>query len=468
MPRFVIAMSDLIGKIRDLTDEKNGGILLETIRPGEGEEGPRIGDKVFVHYTGRLEREDGTVFDSSRDRNEIFSFTIGRMEVIKAWDCAIANMRKGEQARITCAPDYAYGKAGQPPKIPPNATLIFEVELIEWKEVDLSPSQDGGILKRNIKQGHRVATPNDGASVTIKYTGQYEGKVFETRQVTFTQGEGDEDGIIPGLEIATKKMKLGEKDRLVISPKYAFGETGCPELGVPPNATLAYEVEMVNFEKAKESWEMDVGEKISQSTILKEKGTKYFTKGNYSRAIQNYRRIIGMLSYETSGLKDGEPLERQQLLLAAQLNIAMCDLKLSNFCDAEQACIEALTMDPKNIKALFRRGQSLLERCEYAKAVDDFSKVLELEPDNKAAKSQVSLCRQRQKEAYAKEKQLYSSMFQKMAQKGISGDNLYKTMPEIGEWNNEMAKDMMPLQDEQDAFEDLCDIDKKDFVLNGS
>ena len=58
------------------------------------------------------------------------TFTV---EVIKAWDCAIANMRKGELARITCGPEYAYGERGMPPKIPPNATIIFEVELIDWK-----------------------------------------------------------------------------------------------------------------------------------------------------------------------------------------------------------------------------------------------------------------------------------------------------------------------------------------------
>ena len=55
------------------------------------------------------------------------------VEVIKAWDCAIANMRKGELARITCGPQFAYGERGMPPKIPPNATLIFEVELLDWK-----------------------------------------------------------------------------------------------------------------------------------------------------------------------------------------------------------------------------------------------------------------------------------------------------------------------------------------------
>lgn len=460
-------MAESTGLVRDLTEEKNGGVLIETVRQGEGDDCPRIGDKVFVHYTGKL--EDGTVFDSSRDRNEPFTFTLGKKEVIKAWDCAVAHMRKGEIARITCAPDYAYGSSGQPPKIPPNATLIFEVELLEWKEPDLSPSQDGGILKRNIKQGQRVATPNDGATVTIKYTGQHEGRVFETREVTYTQGEGDEEGVIQGLEIAAKKMKLGEIDRLTIAPKYAYGETGCSQLGIPPNATLVYEVEMVNFEKAKDSWEMDVGEKIAQSKLLKDKGTKYFTKGNYSRALENYRKIVSMLEYETSGLKDDEAQERNQLLLAAHLNIAMCNLKVSSFCEAEQECDEALKIDPKNVKAIFRRGQSLLERCEFERALEDFNKVLELEPSNKAARNQITLCRQRQKEAYAREKQLYACMFQKMAKKGEAGDNLYKTMPDIGEWNNDMAKGMMPLQEERAAFEEPMDLERKEeAVQNGT
>ena len=53
--------------------------------------------------------------------------------MIKAWDCAIANMKKGEVARVTCHPDYAYGSNGRPPLIPPNATLVFDIELIKWK-----------------------------------------------------------------------------------------------------------------------------------------------------------------------------------------------------------------------------------------------------------------------------------------------------------------------------------------------
>ena len=71
-------MADLVGVVRDLTFDKSGGILLETIRPGEGEEGPRLGDRVFVHYVGKL--DDGTVFDTSREKKSPFQFTIGKGE----------------------------------------------------------------------------------------------------------------------------------------------------------------------------------------------------------------------------------------------------------------------------------------------------------------------------------------------------------------------------------------------------
>uniref|UniRef100_A0A1D1Y7T3 peptidylprolyl isomerase n=1 Tax=Anthurium amnicola TaxID=1678845 RepID=A0A1D1Y7T3_9ARAE len=84
---------------------------------------------VDVHYEGIL-AETGKVFDTTHEDNSIFSFEIGKGTVIKAWDIALKTMKVGEVAKITCQPDYAYGSAGSPPDIPPNATLIFEVELV--------------------------------------------------------------------------------------------------------------------------------------------------------------------------------------------------------------------------------------------------------------------------------------------------------------------------------------------------
>ncbi|PWA94748.1 peptidyl-prolyl cis-trans isomerase FKBP20-1 [Artemisia annua] len=84
---------------------------------------------VDVHYEGTL-AETGEVFDTTHEDNTIFSFEIGKGSVIKAWDVALRTMKVGEIAKITCKSGYAYGSAGSPPEIPPDATLIFEVELL--------------------------------------------------------------------------------------------------------------------------------------------------------------------------------------------------------------------------------------------------------------------------------------------------------------------------------------------------
>jgi peptidylprolyl isomerase len=95
---------------------------------GKGAEAT-AGKRVKVHYTGTL--EDGSKFDSSLDRNDPFVFTLGRGQVIKGWDQGIAGMKVGGKRRLEIEPALGYGARGFPPVIPPNAKLIFEVELLE-------------------------------------------------------------------------------------------------------------------------------------------------------------------------------------------------------------------------------------------------------------------------------------------------------------------------------------------------
>ena len=113
------------------TKTTDGGVKYETLKEGTGPE-LKPGQKAEMHYVGKL--EDGSVFDSSRTKTPPTPFvvTISSGQVIKGWDEAIPGMKVGEMRKLTIPPAMAYGKLGKG-KIPPNATLIFEVELLGIK-----------------------------------------------------------------------------------------------------------------------------------------------------------------------------------------------------------------------------------------------------------------------------------------------------------------------------------------------
>ncbi|XP_032318801.1 peptidyl-prolyl cis-trans isomerase FKBP5 isoform X2 [Camelus ferus] len=367
----------------DITSKKDRGVLKLIRRVGNSEETPMIGDKVYVHYKGKL--SNGKKFDSSHDRNEPFVFSLGKGQVIKAWDIGVATMKKGEICHLLCKPEYAYGSAGSLPKIPSNATLFFEIELLDFKGEDLF--EDGGIIRRIKRKGEGYSNPNEGATVEIHLEGRCGGRMFDCRDVGFIVGEGEDHDIPIGIDKALEKMQREEQCILYLGPRYGFGEAGKPKFGIEPNAELIYEVTLKNFEKG----------------------------GKYMQAVIQYGKIVSWLEMEY-GLSEKESKASESFLLAAFLNLAMCYLKLREYTKAVECCDKALGLDSANEKGLYRRGEAQLLMNEFESAKGDFEKVLEVNPQNKAARLQISMCQKKAKEHNERDRRIYANMFKKFAE----------------------------------------------------
>ena len=225
------------------------GIDVVDTEKGDGERATET-DFVEVHYTGYL-HDDMTKFDSSLDRNQTFKFQLGAGQVIPGWDQGLQGMRVGGKRTLTIAPELAYGENGAGDVIPPNATLVFEVEMIgitpeptKWSydESDLTETETG--LKYIIKKDGEGESVKEGDVLTVFYAGFFEdGSMFDTSMrnpmgFRYQLGAGN---AIPGWEEGLKGMKKGEERLLILPPDLAYGEEGVGDV-IPPNSTLYFNV----------------------------------------------------------------------------------------------------------------------------------------------------------------------------------------------------------------------------------
>lgn len=225
-------------------------LVIVDIVVGDGPEAT-ASDRVTAHYVGVL-HEDGTEFDSSWDRGQPFAFQLGTGGVIPGWDQGIEGMKVGGRRMLVIPSDLAYGEAGSPPTIGPDAALVFVVDLLEVLSIpDEAPTLEipeefsGELEIIDLVEGDGRAIKSGDAAIlhyilALESSGQVEDSSWETEPVVAQIGDGI---VIAGWDVGLIGMKEGGRRLLVVPPDLAFGEEGNGP--VPPNDTLIFLIDLL-------------------------------------------------------------------------------------------------------------------------------------------------------------------------------------------------------------------------------
>jgi peptidylprolyl isomerase len=217
------------------------GLKYKDLAEGEGEPA-KAGDSVAVHYTGTL-RADGSKFDSSLDRQRPFVFKLGQGQVIKGWDEGVAGMKPHGKRKLIVPSNLGYGERGtRDGKIPPNADLVFEVELLSI----IPPLSKLEIEDVSVGDGPEV---KNGSEVEVYYSGklrttgqEFDSNVGSDRTFKFKVGAGE---VIKGWDEGLIGMKKGGVRKLSIPASLGYGARGTPDGKIPPDADLVFEIVLV-------------------------------------------------------------------------------------------------------------------------------------------------------------------------------------------------------------------------------
>jgi len=227
------------------------GLVYSVLAEGHGPS-PEPGMWVRVHYTGWL--TNGVVFDTSRNRGGTFGFTLGAKEVIPGWDQGVALMKKGSRYKLTLPPSLAYGEAGAGRQIPPNATLVFEIELLDFVRLPVFRKADAARAKR-LDSGivYEVIEPGEGESPVASKVCEIEFALFnntgtlcdasvkQAKNVKEVCGEAQFTFMNEILPL----MKPGARWRVTVPPALAFGPRQAgPHL--PPNSETVWEIHLAS------------------------------------------------------------------------------------------------------------------------------------------------------------------------------------------------------------------------------
>ncbi len=233
------------------------GLEYYDIEAGSGES-PVDHGMVTIEYSGFL--TDGKLYDSSYNHPEARVIGLGKGMVMPGWDEGLATMKVGGKRQLKIKSELGYGEKGWPAKkVPPNATLILDIEMLDIKPPRITPeapqkfdddaytTTETGLKYKDLEVG-KGAAPTTGQLVQVDYTGwlddgsKFDSSLDRVKPIHFLYGLGK---VIPGWDEGLVGMKVGGKRQLVIPHTLAYGPEGRPPV-IPPAATLTFEVELVS------------------------------------------------------------------------------------------------------------------------------------------------------------------------------------------------------------------------------
>jgi len=268
-------------------------------------------------------------------------------------------------------------------------------------------------LKKIINNGDGWETPREESKVKVKISGKVkDGADFEPEhEVDFIVGEGQ---ISPALETAIGTMKKGEKSSFALKPSYAFGAKGDESKGVPPNAEVEYEIELVDFVKEKDSWDLNTQEKLDAATKRKEDGNALFKEGKFERAAAKYKRALTFVDSDY-GVADEDKDKLKLAKITLYGNIAASKLQLKDYAAVKENCKKVLDLDPHNIKALVRQAKVYVDVDDWDLAKSTLQQVFEIDQNNIDAKKEQARLNKKIADQNAKDKKVFGGMFEKLS-----------------------------------------------------
>jgi peptidylprolyl isomerase len=296
-----------------LTDS---GLQYVEVEAGSGP-APEPGDLVSVHFVGTL--EDGTAFGDSYSQGAPITVVLGTDQLLPGWEEGISLMREGGKATLIIPPELGFGEMGAGGVIPPNATLMMEVELVsvtqppEPTEVDEADYTltDSGLQYYDLVAGDGD-TPDTGDIVTMDFTIWLHDDltyIISSEQngepLTFVLGAGDT--VFPGWEEGAASMQVGGTRQLVLPPDLALGDQQGP--GIPPSSTLLMEMELLSIKEAPKITEVDEAD-----YTVTESGLKYYdlVEGDGATPEAGQTVEVHYTGWLTDGVKFDSSVDRGQ------------------------------------------------------------------------------------------------------------------------------------------------------------